>query len=144
MEGANNPNIWAVVFGILGAIVAALITAFVTWLIATKRTIIENITHERAKWREKVRECAMFVHDAMINRSEKDLDRHRSAFRALLNPYDSEDMSIIQCIELPKPGGEMKHAEEFAERIARLLKHDWERSKRETKTFSFLRPKPKR
>ncbi len=126
-----------------GGFVGALISAFVTWLIAAKRTVIENITHERAKWREKVRERAMLVHDAMIKRSEEDLDRHRNEFRALLNPFDCEDMSIIRCIELPKNGGELVHAEEFAERIARLLKHDWERAKREAKTFSFLRRKPK-
>lgn len=123
---------------------AALISTFVTWLIASKRTVIENITHERAKWREKIRERAMLVHDAMIKRSEEDLDRLRNEFRALLNPCDCEDVSIIRCIELPKPGGELMHAEEFAERIARLLKHDWERAKREAKPFSFLRPKRKR
>ena len=44
------------------------ITAFVTWLIAAKRIVIENVTQERAKWRKKVRARALLVHDAMIKR----------------------------------------------------------------------------
>ena len=124
--------------------VVALITAFVTWLIAGKRIVIENITQERAKWRGKVRARALLVHDAMIKRNREDLDRHRNEFRALLNPFDCEDMGIVQCIELPQQGGELEQAEEFASRIARLLKHDWDRAKREAKYFSFLRRKPER
>ena len=124
--------------------VAALITMFVTWRIAAKRIVIENITQERAKWREKVRARALLVHDAMIKRNGEYLDRYRSEFRALLNPQDCEDKGIIQCIELPPNGGELERAEEFAERIALLLKHDWERAKHEAKTIPFLRYKPKR
>lgn len=136
----SNFDAW----NVLGPIAASLIAVFFTWLIATKRTVIEHISQERAKWRDKIRERAICVHDAMIERNKEELDRHRIEFRAMLNPSDCCDMCIIQCIKLPEPGDELAHAEEFAERIAWLLKHDWERSKRETKILSFFRPKPKR
>ena len=126
------------------AIGSASLTAFVTWLIAAKRVVIENITQERAKWRERVRARALLVHNAMIKRNREDLDRYRSEFRVLLNPQDCDDRGIIRCIKLPQEGGELEQAEEFAERISLLLKHDWDRAKRETKQFSFLRCKPKR
>ena len=132
---------WIKIF--VSIMVAVPTTAFVTWLIAAKRTVIENITQERAKWRDKVRERALLVHDAIIERNAEKLDRHRSEFRALLNPFDRKDMGIIRCIALPQPGGELGQAEEFADRIARLLKHDWDRAKCEAKTFFCLR-KPKR
>ena len=128
---------------VVSIVVVVPATAFVTWMIAAKRIVIENITQERAKWRDNVREKALLVHDALIKRNEENLDRHRSEFRALLNPFDCEDMGIIRCIALPQPGRELEQAEEFADRIARLLKHDWDRAKCEAKTFSCLR-KPKR
>ena len=133
---------WIKIFA--SGMVAALITAFITWLIAAKRIFIENITQERAKWREKVRAGALLVHDAMIERKKEDLDRHRNEFRALLNPFDCEDMDILQCIKLPQQGDELVLAEEFSDRIARLLKHDWDRAKLEAKYFSFLRQKLER
>lgn len=133
------------------AIVAVPITAFVTWWIAAKRIVIENITQERAKWREKVRERALPVHDPMIDRNGKDLDKHRNEFRALLNPFCDEDKDLVQCIRLPQLGDELSQAEEFATRIALLLKYDWELAKYEAKTIPFLqwkypffRCKPKR
>ena len=125
---------------ILGAIIAA----SVTWKVAAKRFVIENITQERAKWRETIRAKAMLVHDAMINRKEKDLNRHRNEFRALLNPFDYEDRRIIRCIALPKQDGELVQAEEFAKRIAFLLKHDWERAKYESRILRLFRCEPKR
>ena len=67
---------WIKIFA--SGMVAALITAFVTWLIVGKRIVIENITQERAKWRDKVRERALLVHDAMIKRNEEYLDRYRN------------------------------------------------------------------
>ena len=139
---------WTKVFcnttlSVLIPIVVALIAASVTWQIAAKRIVIENITQERAKWREKVRKRALLVHDAMIKRNGEDLDRYRSEFRALLNPQDCEDMGIVRCIELPQQGGELEQAKGFSKRIALLLKHDWERAKHEAKTI-HCRCKPKR
>lgn len=125
------------------SVVTILITAFVTWQIAGKRIAIENITQERAKWREKVRAKAALVYDAMIKRNEKYLNRYRSEFRLLLNPTDCEDMAIIDCLELPRHGDELERTEEFAGRIAILLKNDWELAKHEARPFSFFRRKPK-
>lgn len=44
----------------------------------------------------------------------------------ILNPKDEDDGAIISCISLPEEGKELERAEEFAERVALLLKHDWE------------------
>ena len=114
--------------GIIAAIVAAAVAVWTT----QKRISIENITQDRRAWREKIRKQALAVHDALIARDEQALNRLRSEFRALLNPDgDPDDDEIISCIKLPNEGNELEEADEFAERVSLLLKHDWERVKLE-------------
>ena len=112
-------------------VIAAIVAAAVAVWTAQRRISIENITQDRRAWREKIRENALLVHDALISRNEKSLNRLRAEFAALLNPKDMDDKEIIGCITLPDDGQEIERANEFAERIALLLKHDWERVKLE-------------
>lgn len=121
---------------VLAAIVAAIVAA---WTVQRKISI-ENITQDRRAWREKVRDKALSVHESMVSRNQESLDRLRAEFRAILNPTDDGDKAIIGCISLPDEGKELERAEEFAERIALLLKHDWERVKLEAGPF-FMRVK---
>jgi hypothetical protein len=113
------------------SVIAAIVAAAVAVWTTQKRISIENITQDRRAWREKIREKALMVHDALIARDEQVLNRLRSEFRALLNPRDPDDNEIISCIKPPNEGKEFEHADEFAERVSLLLKHDWERVKLE-------------
>jgi len=121
-------------------VIAAIVAAAVAVWTAQRRISIENITQDRRAWREKIRGNALSVHDTLINRDEKLLNRHRAEFAALLNPNDIDDTEIIHCITLPDEGKEIECANEFSERIALLLKHDWERAKLEAGPF-FMRIK---
>lgn len=112
---------------VISAIVAGLVAAWT----AQRKIGIENITQDRRSWREKVREKSLSVHDAIISRDKESLDKLRVEFRAILNPEDEDDGAIISCISLPEEEKELECAEEFAKRIALLLKHDWERVKLE-------------
>lgn len=112
---------------VLAAIVAGLVAA---WTVQRKIGI-ENITQDRRAWREKVREKSLTVHDAIMSRDKELLDKLRVEFRVILNPKDEDDGAIVACISRPDEGKEIERAEEFAERIALLLKHDWERVKLE-------------
>lgn len=116
---------------ILTGVIAAILGAAVAVWTTQKRISIENITQDRRAWREKNRQQALVVHDALIGREEQALDRLRSEFRALLNPDDPDDIEIISCIKLPNEGNQLEEADEFAERVSLLLKHDWERVKLE-------------
>jgi hypothetical protein len=113
------------------SVIAAIVAAAVAVWTTQKRISIENITQDRRAWREKIREKALMVHDALIARDEQVLNRLRSEFRALLNPRDPDDNEIISCIRPLNEGKEFEHADEFAERVSLLLKHDWERVKLE-------------
>jgi hypothetical protein len=116
-------------------VISAIVAAVVALWTAQRKISIENITQDRRAWRETIRANALFVHDALISRDTKKLNKLRAEFRTLLNPEDMEDSAIISSISLPDDGKELECAEEFAERIALLLKHDWERVKLEAGPF---------
>jgi len=113
------------------SLIAAFVAAAVALWTTQKRISIENITQDRRDWREKVRDKALAVHDALITQEEQSLNRLRAEFRAILNPEDDDDKAIVACINLPAEGQELERAEEFSQRISLLLKHDWERVKME-------------
>lgn len=121
-------------------VIAAIVAAAVAFWTAQRKISIENITQDRRAWREKIRNNALSVHDALISRDEKSLNKHRAEFAALLNPNDIDDREIVGSIKLPVEGRENECADEFSERIALLLKHDWERVKLEAGPF-FMRIK---
>lgn len=112
-------------------VIAAIVAGAVALWTAQRKIGIENITQERRAWRENVRAKSLSVHDAIMLRDTKSLDKLRMEFRTILNPQDEDDVAIISSLSLPEEGSEIVRAEEFAERVALLLKHDWERVKLE-------------
>jgi len=55
---------------VLVTLIGIALTAFVTWSIAQRRIVVENVTAERTKWRKSVRARALKVHDAILSGSE--------------------------------------------------------------------------
>ncbi len=120
------------------ALAVGVLGGFVTWTVAERRIAAEHVTAERAKWRKKVRRKALEVHDTLLleTPAEPQLFRLRMEFGALLNPHDREDRGILNCIEAGDPDGcPRDRAREFGDRIALLLKHDWQRVKLEAGFF---------
>lgn len=124
------------------AVVAALVAGLVTLRSAERKIQIENITQERAKWREKIRTNALLVHQAATLRDDPKLSELKLVFSLLLNPHDKEDREILECISNLQNISSPEHRlPEFAGRVAFLLKHDWERAKHEAKPwFNSLNP----
>ena len=115
-------------------------TALLTWHLAQRRISIENVTQERAKWRENIRRTALDAHDAIAKGQRDKVERVRSELRTLVNPYDGEDCKLLACIAVWCLDDRKKWTEEFAQRVALLLKHDWERAKWEARSLKcFLR-----
>ena len=123
------------------AAVSALVTATATWWMAERRIAIENVTQERAKWRAAVRDEAAHIVEYSLAGDADALLRSRAALRLLLNPLDREDQGILECsLALRETSSEQ--TEEFGIRVSLLLKHDWERSKHETRKLRIgKRPK---
>lgn len=127
------------------AFVAALVSALFTWRSAERRIQIENITQERAKWREKIRGHALSIHRAASRRHRSGVTDGRAAMTALLNPFDADDQAILTCIDRIASNDDTAFVlREFADRIAYLLKHDWERAKHEAKWLRCCEVEPRR
>ena len=123
---------------------SGVISALLTWSVAQRRISIENITQERKKWRDNIREKSLKVHDAIVSGDQAKINRLRCEFRALLNPNDCKDNKIVKSLKLKVVENGTttinleeleERAEDFAERISHLLKHDWERAKLEAGPF---------
>ncbi len=110
------------------------VSALVAGLFAersSKRAIqVENITKERAKWRDKIRELAPAVHKAASQKNGALLKEQRLSLSLNLNPIDAEDTAILNAIDKMSQSEQLdeKRLQEFSDRVALLLKHDWERA----------------
>lgn len=120
---------------VLSAGISALVSGFVARRNSERAIQIENITKERAKWRDKIRELALAVHNAARERNASSLGELRLSLSLNLNPTDPEDAGILRVIgtlmKAEQPDEKCSH--EFADRVALLLKHDWDRAKCEAK-----------
>jgi hypothetical protein len=127
--------------GLLAGLVAGLIT-----LRTTERKIaIENITQQRQVWREKIREKCIEATSAYMAKDFSRLTVLYVEFQVLLNPEDDNDISILDTVwEMSLSNKESDLHIELSEKIALLLKHDWERAKKESKPMWFLIKEPTR
>lgn len=118
------------------AVVAALVSGFAALLTSERRISAENVIQERMKWREKVRDLAADVYELVVS-GEPDTKKYqqlRAQLTLRLNPHDEEDHQILTLVA----AGDNARAEEFTQRIALLLKHDWERAKRDANLLQWL------
>ncbi len=123
------------------AVVSAIVTAFVSRRNSERAIQIENITKERAKWRDKIRRLAIGVYRAAAGSDGVKLNELSLSLRLNLNPTDPEDIAIIAAVSrlVSSSHADEGIIREFSVRIALLLKHDWERAKLEAKGKSRSR-----
>lgn len=127
--------------GVVAGIVAGLVT-----LRTTERKIaIENITQQRKLWRDKVREKSLEAAKGYKNNDASKLKELYGEFQLILNPEDDNDKSILDTLwQMQNEPKEKDLIIEFTEKLALLLKHDWERAKLEAKPVWHFWGKPKR
>jgi hypothetical protein len=134
-------------FGIiLGAgVVAGLVAGSVTLRTSERKIAMEHITKQREIWRGKIRTKSLNVTTSIENNSLSRLSELHTEFFHLLNPTDPMDIKILDLLKEFKKNNidETKHLE-FIERVSLLLKHDWQRAKREAKPWFFFTREPKR
>jgi Flp pilus assembly protein TadD len=118
--------------------IAALVSALVSVLTTERGIAAVNVIQERKNWRDKIREIALEVHKALVAPDVATLNELRARFSLLVNPHDGMDQEIVQLIQ----EGNADRANEFTQRLALLLKHDWERAKREASLWRRLWERP--
>ena len=120
---------------ILGsAVIAAIISAWVSRINSERNIYIDNITKERAKWRESIRSIA----SKYPGSDEKLKLQLKIELASRLNPYDPEDIQLLESLRSVTTD----NAQELMIRTSLLLKHDWERAKNEAKPIMRRRINP--
>lgn len=115
-------------------VVAALVSGLVSLRNNERKLVIENITQERTKWREKIREKNIQIHEAYQSKESAKIEAAGAELRLLLNPMDPLDRDILTEIPTLKNfESTPQDIERFSIKLSLLLKHDWERAKQETK-----------
>lgn len=117
---------------------AGLIAGFVSLRKTERKIAIENITKQREVWRDKIRTKSLEVTRAFHAKDSSKLLELYNEFLLLLNPFDPEDKAIIDVLwDLKLCMEKTSKLIAFTERLSLLLKHDWERAKREAKPWFF-------
>ena len=126
-------------------VVAGLVAGLVTLRTTERKIAIENITQQRKLWRDKVREKSLEVAKGYKNNDASKLKELYGEFQLILNPEDDNDKSILDTLwQMQNEHKEKDLIIEFTEKLALLLKHDWERAKLEVKPVWHFWGKPKR
>ena len=127
------------------SVVGGLVAGFVALRSGERKIQIENVTQERAKWREKIRIKSIEVHQAAVADNSAKLAELHLEFSLNLNPFHQEDKDILAVINALKNRDTLDVKQsEFSDRVALLLKHDWERAKHEAKPWFFRWSPPER
>jgi hypothetical protein len=125
----------AFVSGVISLIGLSL-SAFVALRTNDRQIQIENITKERAKWRDKIRKMSIQAHQAWASGNTEKIKEIRLNFTLNLNPFHGEDAAILESIDKLSGKKDDLEIEEFSDRVSLLLKHDWERAKFEAKSWN--------
>lgn len=118
---------------------AACVTALVALRIAVRNAQIDNITKERTKWRERLRELADELARAVDTLDRSRIRRSAQELKLLLNPFELEDQQIVSAVmRLASCSVDERHGflDEVTTRLSLLLKHDWECCKYETRLWA--------
>ena len=126
-------------------VVAGLVAGLVTLRTSERKIAIENITQQRQQWREKIRDIAQRIKSSYKNDEKEELQSQYVEMQLLLNPEDDDDRSILDTIwsMAEESAPDALHIE-LAEKLSLLLKHDWERAKREASPVWFRSSETKR
>ncbi|MFA7549086.1 MAG: hypothetical protein WCY66_09295 [Candidatus Cloacimonadales bacterium] len=120
-------------------VISSLVTAIYTKYRHDKTDKLRHITNERKRWRDDIRSATVHVVKKSFSPDENNIfssmQEAKAFFQTRLNPYDKHDNLILECFDLQNDC--VKNG--FEEHIARLLKHDWERSKNEVKSKFFYK-----
>ncbi|WP_434122107.1 hypothetical protein [Salinicoccus roseus] len=113
---------------LITSILSSLFTFFTTRYSLIRSQKVKYITEERQKWRQDIKEKIVKFNTA---ETLEDMKKIKYFIQLSLNPDDEEDRKIIKCMERIIENKIDKDVKELQLRVAILLKHDWERVKKE-------------
>ncbi|WP_144030243.1 hypothetical protein [Burkholderia sp. AU6039] len=128
-------------------VIASVLSVFSTMHVTGRNALTDNVIKHRANWRDMLRAIARELTEAVGTGNVRAIRVLRNQLALNLNPVDQEDQALVDAVRaLESCSSTERHRkmEEVEQRIALLLKHDWERAKWEAALFHFARRMPKR
>jgi hypothetical protein len=122
--------------------ISAITSVVVAYATAKAASYSKDVVGERKEWRDKIRELTVEA-ARMIQSNETQTERFYtifSEFRVRLNPDSPHDNQILDTLKRSMSAPDEILREKFLAQAARLLGHDWERAKAESRLISFPRP----
>jgi hypothetical protein len=117
------------------AVIAAVVAGFVTLRANDRKIAAENITQQRQLWREKIRILSVNICAAYTANEHHKIPALYVELQLLLNPTDTDDLDILDTVWDMREANPSKELDiVLGEKLALLLKHDWERAKAESKS----------
>ncbi|MGG4481237.1 hypothetical protein [Paenibacillus illinoisensis] len=125
------------------SVIAAIISGVVAKRTNDKNMSLKYITEERANWRKTIKENTALLYSQIYSK-DQDEGKIRELITHLivsLNPSENEDNNKLDIeikntlVAIEKGERDYKKLEHLRDCISVLMKHDWERSKNETKGF---------
>jgi hypothetical protein len=128
--------------GAAGAVIGALLSAIALMHQTQSQIAAQHVVGERAKWREKIRDAAA---KALADKSPASFDEFWLTLKLNTNPFSNEDIDLVEkAAALRNGNATVEDWDEMSDRLARLLKHDWERAKFETRWYRLMWFSPER
>ncbi|MBB3994991.1 cell division protein FtsL [Sulfitobacter undariae] len=126
-------------------VLSAIVSIIVAYATAKASSYSKDVVGERKEWRNKMRELTVEVFQ-MVRSEETQSQRFNdivAEFRLRLNPDSCDDNQILETLEMCMRAPDCMLGKKLLAQVARLLKHDWERSKSETRLLGFFKPNEK-
>ena len=122
--------------------VSSIITSSFTFKTGERKIEIENITDQRKQWRDKIRELSLQIKSASESSDSNKLENLYVELKLLLNPTDESDQDILKTLWslISSEETESNKKEVYfklVDQMSLLLKHDWERAKKEARPSFF-------
>lgn len=116
-------------------VIAGIVAGFVTLRTSERNISIENITKQRQVWRDKIRSLTININSSYSKHEHATIKLYYTELQLLLNPDDDNDKDILDTVWGMQEEEFIENLDiELSEKVALLLKHDWERAKLEAKS----------
>ncbi|WP_127110883.1 hypothetical protein [Pararhodobacter zhoushanensis] len=125
---------------------SALVSVIVAYTTAKASGYSKDVVEERKEWRDRIRQLTTEAVRLMLSKETQlpDFLIIIGEFRIRLNPDDSDDNDILETLNRAVETPDDFLRRKFLAQVARLLKHDWERVKAESRLFGvFNKPNGK-
>lgn len=126
--------------GLYTIILSALVSVVVAYATAKASGYSKDVVEERKEWRNRIRQLTIEAVKLMLSKKTESREYMViiGEFQVRLNPDDKDDNDILETLHRAIEAPDDLSRKKFLAQTARLLKHDWQRAKAESRLLGFV------